>query len=713
MPEDQENATARTRAARWLVDPSRGRPRLILRVVAAGMSLGGISLSLVASTGMVVASAAPKHQAAGDNCGYPDSSSTRAATVFNENTVTRWVQVMGSGMSARVVVFSNDENGVLLGFGGATHFTGASHVAGPSLGDTSAAAYDGSGRPQYPALFVTNITSNSAARSGDWQQGGSPASFVNDVFGTWVTASMVGGKYQRDPLPAKNHWSLGAGSDTPTAGFAALGDEGYGTEFSWNVSALGLRPGNSYRVQVMTHDGDQNNSGGDVGEVCANLTIPGNAPTPAVTLDKTNNAAGTGFAKVTTASAPGVPVPFQLVVTNPSAESERVTSLTDSYSGQVLTPDCHTAGGQQLLGSTLAAGGSVTCTFTLGSYAPAAGQSLTDTVSVTVTDPANQTASASSISTVTTPSPNIVVSQTIAGSILLCDSNGNRTTTPVNGGTLQALSGTTVAAGAANQLPPTSVAAGAYTLSASSPPGYQLVSCGLSVVTISTPTSASQLVNVPSGGSGAGVFYVSAIPVTATIDKTNNAAGTGYGKVELAATQDQDVPFRAVITNTSPVPVVVTSLSDSWPGQAPFSPNCAKSVVGAVLAANGGSVTCDFTITHYAPPAGQWLVDTVTATLSQIDVQSNSTVSSNSTTVTNTSTVGTTQVQGEQLSPPTTQGLVTVAQPASPTPTQLPFTGLPGWLWVALETGLAMMSAGFFVLWLTRPRPTIGSVNRM
>ena len=708
MPNEAARSGRARRAGRWVADPGRGRRNAVVRVVAAAMSVSGVSLSLAAATGMVMASAAKATPSGTDSCGYPNSSSARAATVFNESTTTRAVQVVGSGTSARVVVFSNDENGVLLGVGNATHYSGASHVPSPSLGDTSAT--DPFGRPLYPALFVTNVTSNTNSTAGDWQQGGAPTRFLSDVFGTWATGQMASGTYHRDTLPAKNGWTLGAGSDTPSAGFAALGNEGYGTEFSWNVSALGLQPGNTYRFQVMTHDGDQNNSGGDVGEACARLTIPGNPATPAVSIDKTNNAGGTGFAKATTAPSPGASVPFQVVVRNTSQEHETVTSVSDSFSGQTITPDCRDAGGTALKGRGLAVGEVSICTFTLPSYAPAAGTSLPDTVQVTVTDPNGRTASDTSSSTVSTPGPHIVPAQTIAGSILLCDTSGNRTTTQVNGGSLQALSGGTGVVGSANQLPPASVPAGTYTLAASAPPGYQFLACGVTGVNIASPTSASQPVVVPSGGAAAGVFYVSPVPITATIDKTNNAAGTGYGKVELAGKPGQDVPFRAVITNTSPVPVVITSLSDSWPGQAPFTPSCALSVVGDILAANGGSITCDFTITKYSPPAGQWLVDTVTATLSQLDVQSNSTVASNSTTVTNTSTVGTTQVLGEQVSPPTTQGLVT-QPPTQVLGTQLAFTGIPGWVWTALEAGLALMSVGFFVLWLTRPRETDGLIG--
>jgi len=36
-----------------------------------------------------------------------------------------------------------------------------------------------------------------------------------------------------------------------------------------------LQPGHSYRLEFMIHDGDQNKTGGDSGENCVNLRIPG------------------------------------------------------------------------------------------------------------------------------------------------------------------------------------------------------------------------------------------------------------------------------------------------------------------------------------------------------------------------------------------------------------------------------------------------------
>jgi hypothetical protein len=58
--------------------------------------------------------------------------------------------------------------------------------------------------------------------------------------------------------------------------------EKYGAEVSWNINTLmdlngnpvSLISGHIYRAQVMVHDGDQNQNGGDVGEDCVNFRAP-------------------------------------------------------------------------------------------------------------------------------------------------------------------------------------------------------------------------------------------------------------------------------------------------------------------------------------------------------------------------------------------------------------------------------------------------------
>ena len=88
--------------------------------------------------------------------------------------------------------------------------------------------------------------------------------------------------------------------------------------------------------------------------------------------------------------------------------------------------------------------------------------------------------------------------QTIAGHIYLCN-NGNPTTTEETGGTLAA-SGTGLSTVPATSNPsvPTDVIAGTYTMTATNPPGYQLVSCGGSSSPNGAGTSATESVSVPS-----------------------------------------------------------------------------------------------------------------------------------------------------------------------------------------------------------------------
>jgi hypothetical protein len=76
-----------------------------------------------------------------------------------------------------------------------------------------------------------------------------------------------------DADPAKNDWNLDGGDAPPTG----LANEGYGAEARWNIADLiaqgVMQEGRVYRVQFMVHDGDQNKTGGDVGEDCATVAL--------------------------------------------------------------------------------------------------------------------------------------------------------------------------------------------------------------------------------------------------------------------------------------------------------------------------------------------------------------------------------------------------------------------------------------------------------
>jgi hypothetical protein len=233
---------------------------------------------------------------------YPFSSSNPKTNIaFSESEVLRAfiVSVGPNCTPSQVQVFYNDEHALTLGIRsitvkGKTGTTTTTYpvtplasnpgsATNPQVGSTIAtgdqSGTDVSGRPIYPALFITDITNNPSSTSGDWQSGGT-AIPPNALFGTWKAAiktvdntknpSVVAVTPDADPM-AHNNWNLGPGSDPVPAG---LVNQGYGCEIRWDVSQLGLLPGHTYRLYFMVHDGDQNKAGGDAGQGCAILTMP-------------------------------------------------------------------------------------------------------------------------------------------------------------------------------------------------------------------------------------------------------------------------------------------------------------------------------------------------------------------------------------------------------------------------------------------------------
>jgi uncharacterized repeat protein (TIGR01451 family)/LPXTG-motif cell wall-anchored protein len=117
------------------------------------------------------------------------------------------------------------------------------------------------------------------------------------------------------------------------------------------------------------------------------------SPAPlTISVQKTNDADRDGdFSDAETADLPGQSVDFKAVITNTSGVDVVVTSITDTYNGRTITPDCQDA----LVGSTIADGGEATCSFTVRNYAPsAANDSIVNTVRVVASEagrPENRT----------------------------------------------------------------------------------------------------------------------------------------------------------------------------------------------------------------------------------------------------------------------------------------------------------------------------------
>ena len=251
--------------------------------------------------------------------GYPFASSNpRTSVIFNESECLRAFSPTLAGSNDTLKIWYNDEHALTLGIRRVIVKTSATTsnvtdypitpltsvpdsannplIGAPALTGPQAGV-DPSERPIWPALFITDITDNPTSRSNDWQYGGTPIP-PNAIFGAWkgaiktVDQTVVPAKIIVTPEadPAKNdplgNTRLGPNGDIPPFGFGgtyptANGsktfNEGYTFEARWNIAdliAAGIMTnGRVYRVQFMVHDGDQNKTGGDVGENCATVGL--------------------------------------------------------------------------------------------------------------------------------------------------------------------------------------------------------------------------------------------------------------------------------------------------------------------------------------------------------------------------------------------------------------------------------------------------------
>jgi hypothetical protein len=247
---------------------------------------------------------------------YPFASANpKTSIVFSEPEclVTNLLTTDANCKPTQIQVFYNDEHALTLGVrqvitkkkvGTVTSYTTNNYAVAPlssnpgsviavspatvAVGATVAQnGVDVSGRPIFPAMFITDITGNPAnPYAGDWQYGGTPQP-PTAVFGTWkgavarVDTTVTPNTFTVTPDadPAKNNKILGPGSD-PFILPAKMKTQGYSAEVRWDISGLkdnngaALQSGHTYRLYFMVHDGDQNKTGGDVGQECGTITIP-------------------------------------------------------------------------------------------------------------------------------------------------------------------------------------------------------------------------------------------------------------------------------------------------------------------------------------------------------------------------------------------------------------------------------------------------------
>jgi len=234
------------------------------------------------------------------DCGYPYASSNPLTSVeFNESEVLRAVRPSISTSGGVVSLLYNDEHAMTLGVrqvvvtGGTGAGTTAYPVSAMSknpdsvldpqtgtnilTGDES--GLDPSLRPLWPVLYITDTTNDPSNRAGDWQMGGRPIN-PNAVYGTWKPAVRTVDKTASPPKvsitpdadPAKNNWDFILNDPVPSG----IKNEGWSAEVRWGVI---FQSGHTYRLQVIVHDGDQNQVGGDCGEACI-VFCPGNTAQP-------------------------------------------------------------------------------------------------------------------------------------------------------------------------------------------------------------------------------------------------------------------------------------------------------------------------------------------------------------------------------------------------------------------------------------------------
>jgi len=150
----------------------------------------------------------------------------------------------------------------------------------------------------------------------------------------------------------------------------------------------------------------------------------------------------------------------------------------------------------------------------------------------------------------------LILSQSIAGHIYLCD-NSVQTTSEVSGGTLAATGPQTLGS-SPNPLGAIAVGSGVYTMTATTPSGYGLVICGGTSTAASGGNTATEAVAVPAGGVGVGIFYVSKNSPALTVHKS--ATESSFSAV------GQTINYNYLVTNTGNVSLSSVGIIDAHAG---------------------------------------------------------------------------------------------------------------------------------------------------
>ncbi len=251
------------------------------------------------------------------------------------------------------------------------------------------------------------------------------------------------------------------------------------------------------------------------------LTIPDQPASMSIVLSSS----------VTTYLHVGDPIHFHYHLTNTGDADLTDLVVTNSFPG-VPTPNC---------GTTLDVGASETChaDYTVMLSDLDAGKIInTATATATAVDEPPVTATSNTVT--------LTAIQRITGHIFQCFSTGP-TDLEVDGGTLGATGPMHVDTVPNPIHPPDPVPAGVYTMTATVPPGWAFVACPPATTPSIAPNgaTATETVEVPTGGLGTGLFYVERASPAITIKQTvAQPYYTGAG---------QTVTFDSLVTNTGNV----------------------------------------------------------------------------------------------------------------------------------------------------------------
>jgi hypothetical protein len=477
--------------------------------------------------------------------------------------------------------------------------------------------------------------------------------------------------------------------------------------------APGVNAVDRVRVKVV-QPGNPGNSASDIDTSSVNTRDV--TPSLSVVVVKTNDAnRDDEYSDTETAPFEAATVSFRAVITNTSSGPVVITELTDGLVAP--SPDSPVAVCASLVGGVLRPGEATTCDFTLANYSPPPGVDKIDKIVVVVAEPGDgqNTASGNDQSTVRsldTPPPALsvdVVKTNDAnddGSFNDAEvaldanrpvkfrvriTNTSSIAVEITSVTDEVISPNPSAPGGVcpgrigDVLQPGESTTCDFTINGYAP------AAGVSKVNrvVVKVVDADDATNIAEDFDTSTVASPEVSPaLTFTVEKTNDADNDGvFNDSETTGVPGQSVVFRAVITNTSAIPVAITELTDEFPGSAPA--DVCGNLLGTTLDP-GRSAVCIFTIDGYTPPAGDNKVNTVRVVVEEPGNPSNTASNRDSSTVVTT----TTTITAARVSVGGTASVGSIARGV------LPFTGSP--IFVLAKTAGWLLAGGLLALGVSR-----------